>query len=313
MYSFSSPPIHHMNNPFVNANDPNNAANRFPSLSPPSIDPNAQYSQWPNNGVMGGGYGQQQPQSAFSPYPQQQQTGYMSPPQFAPTSPTGFQPSSSFGQQLGANISGSSYGYLTGQPTGLPQQQQQSLGPAQAQITNNPGYVAQFDPYGPLSQWDGTSGQGQQQQQYQQQQYQQQQQQYQQPQPQQFGNSYGSQFAGATSPTMTAPTGDSPTGDPHPRDFLHANKAQIEAWNGSTWNQFFKMFDVLATSWNARKMAAASQVDQLKAQLPYAGYHQQQFQAEIARVQQVQKEAEERYGASRCSQACLKMVSKCLG
>ncbi|TEB33359.1 hypothetical protein FA13DRAFT_1627018 [Coprinellus micaceus] len=274
-----------MNNPFVNSNDPTSAANRYPSLSSPPIDPNAQYSQWPNNG---GGYGQQQSQPSYSPYPQQQQQpGYtMNAPQYAPSSPSGFQPTSSFGQQMAASMSGSSYGYLTGQPTGLPQQQPQSLGPAQAQISNNPGYVAQFDPYGPLSQWDGTSGQNQQQQQ----QYQQQQQ------PQQ------------QHPTTSAATGVSPTGDPHPRDYLRSNKAQIEAWNGPTWNQFFTTFDTLGAAWNARKITAGTQAEQLKAQLPFAGYYQQQYQAEIARIQQLQKEADEQSDSVTASKFQLQEV-----
>jgi len=278
----------HSNNPFLNAN--NQAAfvgSRFPDITggtSSAIDPTA-YTQVLNQ--TSGGYSQQyQPlsnPSSFSYGSQQpQQPTYQA--QYG-ASPAPFQAQSQFGQQLAAAaISGSSYGYLNGQQSGYPQQQQQQqLGPAQ-QLTNNPAYtsVAQFDPYGPLAQWDGTASSGYQQQQ------QQQQQQFQPQQQQQFG----SQIL-----TQSASSGVSPTGEQHPREFLRAHKAEIEAWNKQSWNRFFTTIDALSAAWEARKTACSTQVQQLNNQLPFAGYYQQQVQGEIARVQQLMKEADDQAGA----------------
>ena len=110
------------NNPFINASDPTHASSRFPDISSP-VDPNSQYTSWNDSSAL-----QQQQQTAlYQPQQQPQYAagGYFSPPlspgsQY-PVGSTAFQPTSSFGQQLGASISGSSYGYLNGQP----QQQQQ--------------------------------------------------------------------------------------------------------------------------------------------------------------------------------------------
>ncbi|EAU85420.2 hypothetical protein CC1G_07114 [Coprinopsis cinerea okayama7 len=291
------------NNPFVNANDPTHASSRFPDISGGStsyLNPNQQppQGQWMNNGNMSyqqpaytAQYQQQQPQQ--QQYPQQSYGGggYMSPTgmpqgQYGGGSTGQFQPSSSFGQQLSAHMSGTNYGYLNGQQTGVPQQQQQ-LGPAQAQIANNPGYVAQFDPYGPLSQWDGTSGQ-QQQQQQQMQMQQQQQQQYQQQQSYQTGYNDGSYLISPVGPT----SGVSPTGEPHPREFIRLHKAQLDKWDAVAWKQLLNTFEALKKAWEARKTACSNQLQSLKSQLNFAGYYQQQVQAEIARVEQLTKEAD---------------------
>ncbi|TRM64223.1 hypothetical protein BD626DRAFT_455398 [Schizophyllum amplum] len=262
-----------MNNPYVA--DPQT---RFPDISsPPPI--NTQATSW---GAPAGFPQQQQPQQQYQnpsmmmqPQQQQQQpygggynpTGMQSPVGFqSPTyqSPTGFQPQSGFGQQLNAAMSGSSYGYLTGQQQ--PQQQQQA-GPAQQQL-QSPGYVAQFDPYASLGTFE--SGMSQQQQQQQQQQTQ-----------------------STTGLVTTGASSTSAKGEPHPRTFIRAHRDAIARWDGATWIQLFATFDALQDAWRGRKREIDGTLAQIGQQTQVQGwYYAQQTQPEVARLQGLAREAE---------------------
>jgi hypothetical protein len=250
------------NNPFIN--DPTNAQSRFPDISSPSPSNSTQYTQWlqpaPNSNASAfltqqqGLYQQQQQQP--------QQYGSFQPSGYAisgtPQQQTGapFQPSSSFGQQLAANINGSSYGYLEGQP----QSQQVVYNPVQQQL-QSPTYLAQFDPYSSIGQgWDGQS------------------------QPQSQG-----QNPTATGGYSTPTSNTSPLGDPHPRDYIRNHKLELEAWDGYAWKQLLNAFDALKNSWDGRTKELGSQVAQLQQQLAYSGggYYAAQIQQEGTRLQGV--------------------------
>ncbi|KAH6913084.1 hypothetical protein BKA70DRAFT_1558498 [Coprinopsis sp. MPI-PUGE-AT-0042] len=295
-----------MNNPFFNANDPSHASSRYPDISGGSPShQQQQQGQWSNPGTsyqqQQTGYGQQFQQQPQLQYGQQGYGGggYLSPTGSTMQSPYNggsqfYQPNNSYGQQSGPVMSGTSYSYLSGQLTGMPQQmqqQQQQLGPAQQQIANNPGYVAQFDPYGPLGSWDGGSGQNQQQQQYQQAQQQQQ--------------GYQNQNGYDTSQYLIPPTGPtpgvSPNGDPHPKEFVRTHKAMLDKWDAFTWKQLLNTFEALKNAWGSRKTACSSQLEGLKAQLNFAGYYQQQVQAEIQRVQELVKDADQKFDSVAAS------------
>lgn len=271
MYSngYGSPEI--TNNPFIN--DPSNAQTRFPDLNSPSSPLNGgQYTQWlqhdagqnytGNPGQQHGlyqqpSYQQQQPQQYGSVYGQQ--PGYLSPGGAQNVMPqaTGmpFQPTSSFGQQLAANISGSSYGYLQGQTPG-----QQAYSTAQQQTQSNPGYIVQFDPYASIGHgWDGQVPQSQ-------------------PQSQPLQTPTGG--------TYTAP---STSGNQHPREYIRTHKAEIEAWDNYAWKQLLNSFDVLKDSWEARTKELGGKIGILQNQLQYGGggYHPGQIQQEGSRLQGV--------------------------
>ena len=270
------------NNPFVA--DPTNAHARFPDINAPSAPfqstPVGQYASWsaaPAPASPMGYLGQAQslgsPFAAAPMYPQQQpfdpafRTQQSMP---APSQP--FQPSSAFGQQL---ISGSSYGYLNGgggggtasptttSGTGLP------FTLAQQQIQNNPGYVAQFDPYSSLGQgWDGSPqsnsnvAPGRQQQQQQQQQ---------QPGP--------------------TPSSSGPSGDPHPRTYIRTHKAELDSWDTYAWKQLFNAFGALKDAWSKRADELRALAGQAENQVQYAvasgSFFAGQAQQELVRIQSV--------------------------
>ena len=248
------------NNPFIN--DPTNVQSRFPDLSSsPSPSNNTQYTKWlqpaPNPNATS--Y-LTQPTSLYQQQ-QQQQYGSAQPGYFLSGSPQQqtslpFQPSSSFGQQMAANISGTSYGYLQGQA----QPQQTEYNPVQQQL-QSPTYIAQFDPYAPIAQgWDGLG------------------------QPQSQG-----QTPSTTSGYSTSPSSTSPSGDLHPRVYIRNHKLELEAWDSYAWKQLLNSFDALKNSWDGRTKDLESQVAQLQQQLAYngGGYYFGQIQQEGARLQGV--------------------------
>jgi len=170
-----------------------------------------------------------------------------------------FQPSSSFGQQLVHDVnSGSQFGHLQSQNNGYqsaPQAGASGYGiTPQQQLQNNPGYVAQFDPYASIGQgWDGQN----------------------QNQPR-------------------SPLSPSSNGNLHPRDHIRAHKAELEIWDTYAWKQLFNSFDALKGAWEVRKKELEGRVGQLHAQMQYGGggYHPTQIQQEGSRLQMLMKEAE---------------------
>ena len=306
---YSSQP-HLTNNPFI-PDAGATAAQRYPDISSAPQQQQQQLqspmgNQFASQWGTSPGYDQQQQYTQGQQgyvqnygYPQQQQQQ-----QPIPTG-SGFHPASSFGQQLAAsvtpNISGSSYGYLSGaQAQGS--QTAQSYQPAQQQL-QSPGYssVAAFDPYSSLGQlW---SDQGQQQQQ-QQQQHQQQQSAYG---GGQGASSYGQGGFGSSAPVTntTAPTsgGYSSAGEPHPREYIRVNKASVEAWDPTAWKSLLGTFGALKRDWERRgaelKMRVSQTEGQLRqVQMQYAGgmygynnsqaeYLIQQAQTELSRLQGV--------------------------
>ncbi|TFK40346.1 hypothetical protein BDQ12DRAFT_680787 [Crucibulum laeve] len=282
-YGAASPPL--TNNPFLS--DTAHPSSRFPDITSPTSDNGSQYTSWLTGGGQNSnptGYSaqnsyQQNPQYGQAPQLNtgySQQGSFMGQQQQQPSQP--FTPTSSFGQQLAAHVSGSSYGYLNGQPTGVSQQQQQ-YNPAQQQIQNNPGYVAQFDPYSSLGQvWDN----GQQQQQQQQPQQQQQ-------------NAYQSQNQNHIQMPSAAPgSGRSASGELHPREYIRTHKAEIESWDSYAWKQLLNTFEALKNSWEGRKTELNGKIGQLQMQMQYGGggFYQGQIQQEGSRLQGLLKEAD---------------------
>ncbi|KAJ7284973.1 hypothetical protein C8J57DRAFT_1290016 [Mycena rebaudengoi] len=276
------------NNPFVS--DPQS---RYPDINgaPPAQDPSAaQFTQWLQPGAQSpAGFPNQNP-GAFQqqPFQQQQFQQQQFSPQFspggynpqqgyaAPQSPTQFQPTSSFGQQMAGQVSGSSYGYLQGQNTAVPQT---GYNPVQQQLQNNPGYIPQFDPYASIGQgWDGQAP-------------------AQQIQP---SNPQGPQSPGAFATTTSRP------GQSHPREYVHAHKAEIASWDAYAWKQLLNSFDGLKDAWELRKKELEGNIAQLQQQLQYGGYYAGQIQQETGRLQGMVKEAELNFGMfSRCCVALL--------
>ncbi|KAF9003933.1 hypothetical protein BDQ17DRAFT_1279315 [Cyathus striatus] len=272
----TSPPVAGINNPF--SSDPSNPRNRFPEISSPTSDGGSQYIAWLNNGINSNptGYPQQQQQQIpqfqqpgfQQQMPQEMNTGYGQQSGYL-NSPSGFQPTSSFGQQLAAHVSGSSYGYLNGQPTGMPPQQQNAYRPAQQQV-QSPGYVAQFDPYAPIGQgWDGQNQNKMTQSQSQP--------------PNQF-QAQSQQSVG---------TSVNSTNSSHPREYIRTHKAEIESWDSYAWKQLMNCFDALKNAWDGRKKELNGQISQLQTQMQYGGgYYQPHIQQEGARLQGLVKEAD---------------------
>ncbi|KAF5382102.1 hypothetical protein D9615_004333 [Tricholomella constricta] len=264
------------NNPFIN--DPRNPQSRFPDLSTMS-DSQTQWLQPPSNanpaGYHQGTYQQPlyQQQSQLSP-DYAQPTRLMSPgfsPGIAPQ-PTGipFQPTSAFGQQLAANISGTSYGYLQGQAG--QQHPQQQYHPVQQQL-QSPTYVAQFDPYASIGQgWNGEA------------------------QPH-------NQMQNTTAGGGPVSTSASSSGNPHPREYLRTHKAEIEAWDTYAWKQLLNAFDALKESWEGRTKELGGKISQLQSQLQYGGggYYIGQIQQEGLRLQGLLKDAQSQFDSVAAS------------
>ncbi|KAJ7756389.1 hypothetical protein DFH07DRAFT_820384 [Mycena maculata] len=267
------------NNPFV----AHSASNRFPDLNAsPAPDPSAApFTQWLQSGAQSP-MGQQQPpfQQQASP---QYNPGYFPQQGFAPQSQSQFQPTSSFGQQLAGPVNGSSYGYLQGQnmapsPGGY--------NPVQQQLQQNPGYIAQFDPYANLGQLGSAQPQ-------------QQPPQLQQPQMQgqpsnlsQAPSSPGGFFGG---------TSTSPTGQVHPREYIRMHKAEVESWDTYAWKQLLSGFDALKESWETRKKEIEGNIVQLQQQ-QYSGYYAPgQIQQEVGRLQGMIKDSESNFDSVAAS------------
>ncbi|KAG5644387.1 hypothetical protein DXG03_008615 [Asterophora parasitica] len=254
------------NNPFIN--DPRTPQTRFPDLSTVS----GGQSQWPQAPSSAGTQGFQQNgmyqapmQMQQQPQPQLSPTGYLS--SGIASHPTGatFRPTSSFGQQLAANISGTSYGYLQGQ-SGQQAQQQQQYHPVQQQL-QSPSYVAQFDPYASIG--NGWNGEVQSQNQMQ-------------------------QNNAAAGGLLSSPsTSTSPSGNPHPREYLRTHKSEIEAWDTFAWKQLLNAFDALKEAWEGRTKELTGKITQLQTQVQYGGgYYTQQIQQEGLRLQGLLKDAQ---------------------
>jgi hypothetical protein len=295
MYGSYGPTSPLTNNPFIaNYSHP---SNRYPDISSPPTqtqsatwtpDPTLLtgtqqpyqpdiYQQYPQvqQPQIPSGYTQQQQQPQLQqPQLQQQQQNYPPYPQSQSQPPTSFQPSSAFGQNLQPSISGSSYGYLQGQQQ--PPPQQNAYNPAQQQLQNNPNYIAQFDPYGPISQgWaaaaDTTT-----------------------PQSQSLTpsasttNNIGSSFGYGNSNQNQINPGPSPSGNPHPREYIRSHKQEIEAWDSYTWKQLLNSCEALKKAWETKRSELKEKVGGLQAQLRYAGYYDRaQIQQEGGRIQAV--------------------------
>jgi hypothetical protein len=240
------------NNPFIDHTA--SVVSRFPHIDAVSSTPNgSQYStSWPqqqqqqqpsyqtSSGIIGTnptGYAQQYTPSQQS-WPQQQQLQQQQPqyqPQVqAPYSPTGFQPPpSSFGQQF------------VGQASSLAPNYPQSQ--LQAQYTSYPSQQASYSYQQPPQQ----TGYG----------YQQQQQQQLISQFDPYAN-LGQQLSptGTSTSLTNGGVGSPPPGLQHPRAFIQSHKAELEAWDPTTWKQIQNSMDALKTAWEVRKRAAESQV-----------------------------------------------------
>ncbi|SJL09628.1 uncharacterized protein ARMOST_13008 [Armillaria ostoyae] len=248
-YGASGPAI--TNNPFVT--DPTSSESRFPDISG-ADHTNGQYTSWLQPGASSS-----YQQTGFQQQLPQYNSGYGSPGGYlSPVSP---QQTSGFGQPwMGQPVSsgpqGSSYGYLQGQTV---QSQPQAYNPAQQQLQNNPGYVAQFDPYSSVGQgWDGGT------------------------------------TTNTNSTQTPISTSKSPAGFSHPREYLRTHKAELESWNAYAWKQLLGTFDAVKDAWEARKKELQDNIGQFQVQMQYGGggYHPAQLQQEIMRLQGLTKEAD---------------------
>jgi hypothetical protein len=288
--NLNNPPL--TNNPFIESTS--HPSSRYPDLSAPTSQPQSQwtdptlltglqpqyqpdiYQQYPPVQQIPSGYPPQPPQFQVPIQPQIQPPNYPPPfqqpppqqPSLQPTAP--FQPSSSFGQTLQSSMSGGGYGYLqSGQPQ-PPQQQHTTPAYNPAQQLNNPNYVAQLDPYGPISQgWatDTTTT----------------------PQSQQSlsqaSNNNNNNFGYGNNQNNM---GYSPSGEPHPRDYIRSHKQDIEAWDQYTWKQLLNSCEALKRSWESKRNELKTKLAGLQSQHRYAGYYDRtQIQQEGGRIQAV--------------------------
>jgi len=228
--------------------------------------------------------GQPRYQPAYQHYPQQHQnisTGYVQQPQpqnFLPSYPqpsqpqitSPFQPSNSLRQNLQPSISGSSYSYLQ---QGQPQAPQNGYNPVQQRL-QNPRYIPQLDPYGSFSQG--------------------------------WADSTSQPHSSPTNAINNTGYGDVSSGpasdDPHPREYMHSHRQEIEAWDGYAWKQFLNTFEALKKAWEARRKELKGKVAGLQAQLQYAGcYNQAQIQQQSAYLQGLLTEADSNFDAVTAS------------
>jgi hypothetical protein len=162
-----------------------------------------------------------------------------------PYSSTDFQqPPSSFGQQY--------VGQASAVATGYPQPQMQ------AQYTSYPAQQASYSYQQPPQQ----TGYG----------YQQQQQQQLLSQFDPYAN-LGQHLSptGTSVPVTNGAVGSPPPGVQHPRTFIQSHKAELEAWDPTTWKQIQSTLEALKTAWEVRKRAAESQVRALGGTVGVAG------------------------------------------
>lgn len=316
MYSSSTsynPPL--SNNPFIE--DPSHPSNRYPDLSQSqsqwsdSTNPQPQYQpdniyQYP--APISSAYGQQAsqfqvsqqrppiypplshpptqislthppPQPLSHPPPNYPPPYQQPPPQQGPPPTAPFKPSSSFGQTLQSSMSGGGpYGYLPS--GGQPSQTSPAYNPAQLQL-NNPSYVAQLDPYGPIPQgWATTDTSTAT------------------PQSQSHSHSpnsknnnnfeYGNNTNRNNQNQNNNSLGFSPSGDPHPRDYIRSHKQEIEDWDSYTWKQLLNSCEALKNSWEWKRNELKTKLAGLQSQHRYAGYYDRtQIQQEGGRIQAV--------------------------
>ncbi|KAI0690005.1 hypothetical protein BC835DRAFT_210996 [Cytidiella melzeri] len=285
------PPPELSNNPFID--HPTNALSRYPDINgadQSTTGGSQQFTPWmqpssPGVGSPGGYTGFGQPsQSNFTPqfqFQQQQQTGWQGGGGYPQQGVNGngfavqvqpqqtgrpFQPTSSFGQQLNGQLTAAGYPQQQQQqPTGYHQQPQypsgyggygqqpQQYGSAQQQQQ----YPSEFDPYSGIGQLQAQHSQNPQ--------------------------------------SLAAPTGG-PGGSqykhPHPREFVHRNKAELEAWDTYAWKQVINCFDALKDAWMMRKREVEARAQTFGGQGLFGGYgnhiHSQQFQ----QLEQMSKQAE---------------------
>lgn len=223
------PPPELSNNPFIE--HPANALSRYPDINgTDSPSGTNQFTSWlqpsspVGNSPTGSGFGQPSQNGYASAYQAPQQTGWQGggyPQQGGygagyggqvQSQPTGkpFQPSSSFGQQLSGQLTAAGYGaQLTSQPQ---QQQPQYTGyPTSAQYGSSYGYGQAQTQY---------TGVPQQNTQY----------------AAEF-DPYSQQAQVQSQNTSASSGGGSQYRPPHPREFVHQNKAQLEAWDTYAWKQ----------------------------------------------------------------------------
>jgi len=247
------------NNPFIDHTA--SALSRFPNInavSSPTGPSAPQYSSnstgWPQQqqqqsspGYVGAnptGYPQQYfqqqqqwPQQQQHQQQQQQQQQQPYQPQLqAPYPPSNFQSAGSYGQQFVGQVNPLATGYpqlqMQGQYTDYPSQQTTGYSCQQPQQTGY-GYppqqqqqlLAQFDPYANLGQQLS-------------------------PPPN----------AASLTPITNGAVGAPPPGVQHPRVFIHSHKAELEAWDPTTWRQVQSVFEALKSAWETRKRAAEAQV-----------------------------------------------------
>ncbi|KIY43984.1 hypothetical protein FISHEDRAFT_77904 [Fistulina hepatica ATCC 64428] len=272
------------NNPFLNREMTTGAEARYPSVESLSPEPDgSQFTSWMQPGSRIQSNGQLSTQIPPSSTPSATQfggvTGTVAPydassSSFAPVQP--FQPTGLSAAPIGSSslMTGSPYNYID---YSAPSQTALAYRPAQEQL-QNPGYVAQFDPYAATGNgWDS------------------------QPQGTQSSIPSSNQpfpFT-TTSPIQTSPTGTttSPTGEPHPRAYIRSHRAEIEAWDPYSWKQFMNTFDALKSAWNSRKRDLGNRCAELQTQVyqqaQYHGYmYVQQMQPEVDRLQTLEKQAE---------------------
>lgn len=227
------PPPELSNNPFID--HPTNALSRFPDINGADQPSGTnQFTSWlqpssPTNSTPTGysglpqssanGYGSsyqlsQQPTGWQSGYPQQQSglgAGYGGQIQSQPTG-LPFQPSSTFGQQLSGQLNAAGYG---------------------SQINPQPQQQPQYTGYETSAQYGPSYGYGQAQSQYT-------------GAPQQQASQYLSEFdpysqqraqAQSQNNNTSSSNGASQYQPPHPREFVHQNKAELEAWDTYAWKQ----------------------------------------------------------------------------
>jgi len=281
--SYNSPPAELSNNPFLEHSS--NPLTRYPDVSGSISPTNSQFTTWV--GQPTGVPQQQQGYNTYGPQPAQQQytagwggsptyqtqgqgQGYKNPPQQQTSSGHRFQPSSSFGQQLSSAVDAGGYiqggvGYQQQQPqqqfTGygasngygttasMPGQIQIPQTPYQQTGVTGPGYLSEFDPYGPIGQgnWDG-------------------QQQQQQPQQQSYGYQGGEGLPNGGTPGSQS--------DLHPREVIRKYRAELELWDNYSWKQVMNSVDCLKKAWERRMQELDARTRQLSTNWGVAAQHE---------------------------------------
>jgi hypothetical protein len=179
------------------------------------------------------------------------------------------------------------YGYPQSNQPPPQQQTTPAYNPAHQQL-NNPNYVAQLDPYGPISQgWatDTTTTTSST------------------TTPQQSFSSTNFGYGNNNNNnTQNNNMGYSPSGDPHPRDYIRSHKQEIEAWDSYTWKQLLNSCETLKRSWESRRNELKTKLAGLQSQHRYAGYYDRtQIQQEGGRIQALLNEAQTNFDSASAS------------